>query len=1357
MQPERQSFDFIENKGQWVKEAKYKAEIQGGAIFLTDKGFVYNFASTEDLLRIHDATHEEEHQGIKEELVRHHAYSVNFSGANTDVRYQQVNKKNHYHNYFIGNDSSKWAGQVGLFGKVIQKNVYAGIDVAVYSRERSLKYDFIVSPGADARQIALSYEGVRPVLTREGHLQIKTTVNETIEQAPYSYQVIEGKQVEVKSNFKLKDKTVSFGFPEGYNKNYPLIIDPELIFVTYSGATSDNVFAYATTYDESSNLYTGGEVYSPQWPVTMGAFQTNFNGGRDVGINKYDATGTNLLYSTYYGGNRIELPHAMRVNDRGELVVAGSTNSFNLPTTTNGYSNSLNGFFDMFVVHFNNTGTALIGATYIGGRGTQPEQFTLTSVDYTSSNRSSATSPMELDFDYLGNIWITGNTRSTDFPVTANAFQSINRGQIDGVVFQLDPFCSNLLYSSYLGGSGLDGPASLLINRDSNIVVGGITTSKDFPTTPGAYRTTAPGGSHDGFIAILHPVTGGVVHATYLGTDQLDHVVSLQVDKDNNIYALGRTLGNYPITQGAWHSAPNADCFVDKLDARLSASLMSTRIGNPQTDTPRFFPAAFLVDVCNNVYVTGFSAVGGLPLTTAAYQTTPASFWFCIMTPDFKDLKYGSYFGSRGDHNHIGVNRMDQKGIVYHSICTNGTFTVSASVWAPVKTTRRQDVLSFKFDFESKRLLAAFSLLPSRKDTFCVPATIQFLNRSISHFSTDYVWDFDDGDTSTLYEPAHTFNTPGIYQVKLHAHSDSSCNKDDYDRRTIVVVKTEPPEISLSDTSACEGVRSMDITVHVNNPVHYHTFQWGPPGDILSGANTTTAEVDPSNKTTYYITVNDTLCGHSVNGTVSIQILPTVTTSLAARICAGQIYSFNNRMLRSAGTYSDTFRSASGCDSVIILALTVDTNQLTYLNENICPGNSYSFGGRNLTAAGTYYDSLPIINECSVTILNLSIDPYLTGTLDTAICAGERMVFKGNTYQSSVALSNNIKDTLKTAMGCDSIVSLVLTVLPEVVTTTDTLRNCSAVPFRGNIYTTDTLFTDTLISRFGCDSVYHQSRILMLLNPVAPQSIIDTIGCGSLVFEGNTYYEHTDLRTTFKDRYDCDSIERIVRISIYPMTYDTLHVAICSGESYEFNGISYTGSTTATKVVQGAFTCTQVTLFLEVLPLPDLEIIPEGATQELCMGDELHLRGYGAQTYYWRFDQEKDWKRAGPEKRFSLNTKHNIIWMKGTDEWTCSDSLSVQIDAEACCDLFVPNAFSPNGDGKNDGFRAKSTGHLYEYHMQVFNRYGQKVYSSFNIEEEWDGTYLGDPGDVVVYNYYVTAKCLDGTHIVKKGDVTLVR
>ncbi|PSK90002.1 gliding motility-associated C-terminal domain-containing protein [Taibaiella chishuiensis] len=861
--PTGSTIDFIENHRQFPDQVLYKAFVPGGALFLTGKGFTYTYYNVADLDRIHDKRHEG--GDVSQEPVRFHAYQVNFLGADEQALSQPETKRSYHHNYFLGNDPARWAGDVPLYGKVTRKQVYKGIDAVVYSKGSAVKYDFMVDAGIDPSVIRLQFEGVTPRLQRNGSLLLQTSVNTVTEQAPYAYQVIGDKEVKVPCRYKLSsDAVVSFELPSGYNKHYPLVIDPVLVFSTFSGGSA-MTYGFSATYDTAGSLYAGGECFGVGWPVTTGAYQVNFGNGVDAGVNKYSPNGNILVYSTYYGGSGQDLPTNMIVNNQGELVICGSTSSTNLPVPTGCYDNTYNGgSADIFIARFSVSGSNLLAATYIGGSSAEGQNVGSLSPNYGDASRG------EVLTDSVGNIYIAASSSSGNFPVTSSAFQGTLGGWQDGVICKFNAGLSNLLYSTFLGGSSDDACFSLVFNSSGEVVVCGGTMSPNFPTTSGTVHPAFQGGLADGFVSILNLGTG-LVHSTYLGTNQYDHAFKVQIDPANDIYVCGQTAGNYPVSSGVY-SITGGDIFIDKLSPNLSSSMLSTRLGN--TTGTKFVPTAFLHDNCGNTYLCGFRAGNTLPVTPNAFQSAPVyGFWLGALGPGFTNLLYGTYIGTSGDHVDGGSSRFDPKGIIYHSVCTNSAaFPTTTGSWAPVKLNGTYDIASFKFNTDVSAIDAAFALANNASDTGCAPYSLQFTNLSTG--SSSYLWDFGDGTPgSTLAEPSHTFEA-GAHLVKLIAYAPLGCALADTAEMMIYVKPGNKPRLILNDTFICAAA-PLQLTAQVSNVSTAMGFHWEPVAAILSNPNLPTVSVNPAASNTFMVYISNAATGECVDtamGTAHIRI-----------------------------------------------------------------------------------------------------------------------------------------------------------------------------------------------------------------------------------------------------------------------------------------------------------------------------------------------------------------------------------------------------------------------------------------------------------------------------------------------------
>ncbi|MBK8146168.1 MAG: PKD domain-containing protein [Bacteroidetes bacterium] len=862
---------FVENKNQWTEEVKFKTDLNGGHVYFSNNSFQYVYYSMADLERVHELKHEVGNAAY-DAKIKCYAYNVHFVNANDRPNITSENKLPYYENYFIGNDPKKWAGNVGVYENIRYQNLYEGIDLKAYSISKSFKYDILVHPNADISPLKLRYEGVRPTLLANGNLKMDIGFNTMEETAPYCYQMIHGKKVEVKCNYVLSQNgDLSFAFPNGYNTSYELVIDPVLVFATYSSSTA-MTFGFSATYDLSGSLYAGGECFGVGWNFTVGAFQTTYGGGVDAGINKYTPNGSGIVYATYYGGSGSDLPNNMVVNANNQLAMTGATTSSNLPVTIGCYDNTLGGQTDAYVAHFNSAGTALIGATYIGGSAIDGANSTQLSPNYGDGNRG------EIYFDVNDDIVVAVSTTSADFPTTPGAYQSVLGGQQDGCFFKLNNTCSNLLFSTYIGGSGMDAAFSIAKTSIGNWVICGGTTSANFPTTPGSI-TPAPQGGTDAFVTVFNNAATGVVASTYIGTNTYDHAFKVQVDPNDTIYVCGQTNGvNFPVSPGVY-SNPGSTIFIQKLDPNLNALILSTRIGQQSN----LVPTAFLKDNCGNVYFAGFQAGPGLPLTANAFQVAQGGFWLSVLTGDFSMLVYATYMGAAGDHVDGGTSRFDPQGIVYHSVCTaSANQYQSPGCYSPTNMAGSWDVASFKFNFELSGVTAGLNISPN--DSGCAPYPVTFINNS--QFGLNYMWYFGDGDSSNLVAPTHTYLAAGVYNVMLVAYNPNGCISSDTAYTQIKVIAGVDATFTTNVVLDC-----VDDTVHVSliDTSQNALFAWNFGNGGLATGHTNTMFYNNQGIYTITCTASNGFCFDTMQTVVNLLHPIDAVFGINDSICLGQI------------------------------------------------------------------------------------------------------------------------------------------------------------------------------------------------------------------------------------------------------------------------------------------------------------------------------------------------------------------------------------------------------------------------------------------------------------------------------------
>jgi hypothetical protein len=481
--------EFIQNKGQWNAKINYKSEFSTGAFFLENRGFTVLLNKLSDVVEMSEYYHGHEKKSPKDNTnqtrtFHSHAYNVTFlGGAFTPERIPDKPIKS-YNNYFIGNEQSKWAGDCKIYTAVTYKNIYPNIDIRYYSTQEKLKYDFIVHPGGNHAAIAMRYDGVDGLSVKNKELIISTSVGDVKEMAPYSYQTNLTKKSDVITKYIIKDNVVSFDV-SNYDPSATLIIDPQLIFSTLTGSSQDN-WGYTATPGPDGSFFAGGISFGQGYPVSTGAFQTQYGGGGadgsiggyDIAIFKFSPNGADRVYATYLGGGGNEQPHSMITDAAGNLIVAGRTNSANFPTLT-GILLAGAGY-DIIVTKLNAAGTAIIGSVKIGGSGDDGVNIRS---KYSGTQGAESIRRNYGDDARSEVILDASNNISNNFPVTAGAAQLTKGGGLqDGVILKFTPTLSGLLFSTYFGGGGNDACFVTSINpTTNNLYVAGVTESTNLP------------------------------------------------------------------------------------------------------------------------------------------------------------------------------------------------------------------------------------------------------------------------------------------------------------------------------------------------------------------------------------------------------------------------------------------------------------------------------------------------------------------------------------------------------------------------------------------------------------------------------------------------------------------------------------------------------------------------------------------------------------------------------------------------------------------------------------------------------------------------------------------------------------
>ncbi|MGD0445549.1 MAG: SBBP repeat-containing protein [Edaphobacter sp.] len=725
---------FEVNKGQSDPEVKFQSQGSGYSLYLTDSSAVLALTRRE-----HANTTPERAVGnsLKAGSVRQtrktDVIRMELAGASRNLHVTGVDQLPGKANYFIGNDPAKWHSDVPTYSKVQYAGVYPGIDLVYYGNKRQLEYDFVVAPGANPKPIRLQFAGAKKLkLTADGGLTVAAPNGEIAFHKPFIYQVKKGQRQPIQGRFFLLAKNVvSFTLGE-YDHTKPLVIDPVLVYSTYFFAGV--ALAGPIAVDSSGNAYVTGSA-GGGLSVTTGAFQKSNEGIANVFVTKINPTGTALVYSTYLGGTVQDTGTGIAVDSSGNAYVTGATSSQNFPVTTGAYqiandgmrfevygTNEFENTANAFVTKLNPTGTALIYSTYLGGSGVRfpnnqaaaPGQ-TLSPYAYVGDSASS------IAVDSSGSVYITGLANSTDFPVTAGAFQPMNNSPEvstgndffpgNAFVTKLNPTGTALVYSTYLGGRGNargscgDMGQSIAVDGSDNAYVTGIACSTDFPVTTGAFQTmnnAAANSLPNAFVAKINPTGTALIYSTYLGGSSTngngDSGSGIAVDGSGNAYVTGTTSSaNFPVTAGSFQTMNNssvklipANAFIAKLNQTGTGLIYSTYLGGSGSASGDV-GTSIAVDSESNAYVIGNTDSINFPVTPGAFQTVnnaaaihSTNAFITKLNPTGTALLYSTYLGGSGfmesDEGDSGTAiAVDNSGNAYVTGGTDSTnFPVTA-------------------------------------------------------------------------------------------------------------------------------------------------------------------------------------------------------------------------------------------------------------------------------------------------------------------------------------------------------------------------------------------------------------------------------------------------------------------------------------------------------------------------------------------------------------------------------------------------------------------------------------------------------------------------------------------------------
>jgi hypothetical protein len=504
-------------------------------------------------------------KNIQNQKLLKQGHVIKFNAYSRSISLSDIKGVNKLNSYqnYFIGNTEKWATNVELYHEIVLKNVYDGIDQRWYFNESSY----------------LRYDYI------------------------------------IHPNIDYKKIQLSF---DGIDKKSIYINKNELIYETRFGEVK-NTELLVYQIIENRKI-----VIPAKWVKNKDSFSIELQG--DYNPN-YDLIIDPLVWSTFLGGNDFEDIRDLHITNSGDILVTGSTLSFNFPTTTGTYDNTYENYHDAFISKLSANGSTLIFSTFLGGNKD----------DY----------GVGIVTDNNGKIYVCGDTESTNFPFSINAYDQTINGSLSSDVF-ITKFNSsgNLLeYSTYFGGAFNDHAIGIKVDNNFNMYVAGSTESGDFPVTLSSFDNNH-NGNDDIFISKFNSTGSSLVFSTFLGGNNNDVCRSFALDNFNNVYLTGYTTSiNFPKTTGVFSTSQDlADVFVSKISNNGSSLLLSTVIGGNDND----IGLSIVVDAGNRVAVAGKTSSSNFPVSANAYLTSHQGYsdgFIFQLNSNFTTLEYSTYIG----------------------------------------------------------------------------------------------------------------------------------------------------------------------------------------------------------------------------------------------------------------------------------------------------------------------------------------------------------------------------------------------------------------------------------------------------------------------------------------------------------------------------------------------------------------------------------------------------------------------------------------------------------------------------------------------------------------------------------------
>jgi len=627
---------FEPNQGQAAVPSPFLVHVRDGSVYLQPGGLLFKLL----------------YRDSETGKVLADTASLRFRGAaeNTVLEGREILPGTS--NYLIGNDPTRWRTDIPQYARMHTQGLYPEIDADFYSEDGRLEYDFVLEPGADPSQILMQFDGHEPIqLSGDGDLILHLRGGDLIQRRPMGYQLKGGIRHPVSVRYRLReDQSIAFELG-AYDSSLPLIIDPSFVYSTrFGGSRQDEPRGIAV--DSTGAAYVTGLTYSPDFPTAQPIQSRNadiYGQTPDVFISKFNPAGTQLIYSTYLGGSKDDLPNYIAVDPAGSAYVTGSTISVDFPVF-NAMLPNIGAGGEGFIVKLNPAGSGFIYSSYFPGGA--------------------------IAVDSVGAAYV-GAAPNPNLPIT-NAFQPRSGGGRDAFLLKINPSGTALGFSTFFGGTGDDYIDAIALEPSTgNIVIAGGTTSPDLPTLH-AFQPSLPDtrSSHP-FVAKFNSTASALIYSSLLSGSLPEYASGIAVDSSGNAFVTGSSESpDFPTTAGALEPFPGSvpSCFISKVSntgALLASTFLNSHYGTGCS--------GIALDSTGNVLVAGGSTLSDYPVFGAVQRNSdsgPDAF-LTKLAPDLSSMIYSTLLGVNTGASGIAV---DANNAAYVAVTVMGTYPIVNSM-----------------------------------------------------------------------------------------------------------------------------------------------------------------------------------------------------------------------------------------------------------------------------------------------------------------------------------------------------------------------------------------------------------------------------------------------------------------------------------------------------------------------------------------------------------------------------------------------------------------------------------------------------------------------------------------------------